>query len=199
MFALAITLVTLVCSPVSAAERPSTDSATQNVDVWTESDWVIWWDYVQLRMDQGASNQEIYWLIHDQMEALSAVDPRFSFSYPPPYSGWTDDGPIYVEPYSVPGKRFKGEQGPGSADFGLQNFVCGADSNYPFSTCPRVPDLLEPPPTRVAAGLAWLGSMLTRTSHPASRAVGAAMVEVAAAMFFFIETLEDEDEENEGE
>jgi hypothetical protein len=59
-----------LASIAEARKDGAITTSNTSTSVWTEADWALWWDGVENMYLAGISDEEIYWKIRLDLEAL---------------------------------------------------------------------------------------------------------------------------------
>ncbi len=177
-----------------SSDHSAPDSTTS---VWTQQDWVNWWTAIEDLYLNGISEEDLYWQVRLDIEALGYNEPALqNIDFPAPYPGWSGSGGgsgggDHIKPYGSHAPRERGAEYDGGG-YGLQ-YKCNLGS---ATRCPRGPDpwdVVEPPPAWVATSIMILGSNLSFAPHPGVKVTGILIFNVGGILMVWIQTENDDE------
>lgn len=200
LFVLFIGILPLEAVSAETYGGPEVNSTIQG-SVWTESDWVAWWQGIEDQYLGGVSYEKLYWKVRLDLEALGQTEPFLDeIDFPAPYAGWGDPGSgDDYEVYSQSQRsQYPSSQRSFSAngtDPGLQYKCEPIDNRCPRGAPPF--SVIEPPPMWIAASMSLLGGNLMMIPHPGGKVVGLVFSNAGGVIVIWIEKEEASDDKDD--
>lgn len=169
-------------------------TSTHSADTWTQADWDSWLQELEAAYLAGMPEEQLYWWIENQLEALQAAEPALNVDLPDPYPGWGGSGGGGappgggVDPYSS-----------SQPDYGIQSFPCNPNApggcNPPEIQHPGIVDFASPTTIQeIRTFGATLAAAGVAAGNTPTVVVGASLVAVSEGLELWVLETDDDTE-----